>query len=162
LDHVGQRAAEAVLKRGDSWPSSCYQASPKQSLTPERSTSFTRKPGRPTGHTVIRAFLNFHTQIKSISGIVFVIRNGLRWRDAPSAYGPRKTSYYRWKRWGEAGVFTRMMEGYAAADPEPKTVIVDAIYLKAHSTASSLRVKRGFGAVSLTRTAGGRAARPSL
>lgn len=26
-----------------------------------------------------------------VSGIVFVIRNGLRWRDAPPAYGPHKT-----------------------------------------------------------------------
>ena len=28
-----------------------------------------------------------------ISGIIFVIRNGLRWRDAPKAYGPHKTIY---------------------------------------------------------------------
>jgi transposase len=28
-----------------------------------------------------------------LSGIVFVIRNGLRWRDAPAAYGPHKTIY---------------------------------------------------------------------
>ena len=36
-----------------------------------------------------------------LSGIVFVNRNGLRWRDAPSAYGSSKTLYNRWKRWGE-------------------------------------------------------------
>ena len=30
-----------------------------------------------------------------VSGIVFVIRNGLRWRDAPAAYGPHKTIYNR-------------------------------------------------------------------
>jgi transposase len=77
-----------------------------------------------------------------LSGIVFVNRNGLRWRDAPAAYGPPKTLYNRWKRWGEAGVFTRMMEGLATADAEPKTVMIDATYLKAHRTASSLRVKR--------------------
>ena len=28
-----------------------------------------------------------------ISGIVFVIKNGLRWRDAPREYGPHKTIY---------------------------------------------------------------------
>ena len=77
-----------------------------------------------------------------LSGIVFVNRNGLRWRDAPGQYGPHKTLYNRWKRWGEAGVFTRMMEGLAAAGAEPKTVMIDATYLKAHRTASSLRVKR--------------------
>ncbi len=61
-----------------------------------------------------------------LSGIVFVNRNGLRWRDAPKDYGPHKTLYNRWKRWGEAGVFTRMMKGLAAADAEPKTVMIDA------------------------------------
>ena len=28
-----------------------------------------------------------------ISGIIFVIKNGLRWRDAPADYGPPKTIY---------------------------------------------------------------------
>ena len=34
-----------------------------------------------------------------LSGIIFVIRNGLRWRDAPGAYGPPKTLYNRFIRW---------------------------------------------------------------
>jgi transposase len=33
-----------------------------------------------------------------ISGIIFVIRNGLRWRDAPKDYGPHKTIYNRFIR----------------------------------------------------------------
>ncbi len=78
-----------------------------------------------------------------LSGIVFVNKNGLRWCDAPSAYDPHKTLYNRWKRWGEAGVFIRMMEGVATASAEPGTVMIDATYLKAHRTASSLRVKKG-------------------
>ena len=36
---------------------------------------------------------------KVISGIIFVIRNGLRWRDAPKEYGPHKTIYNRFVRW---------------------------------------------------------------
>lgn len=78
-----------------------------------------------------------------LSGIIFVNRNGLRWRDAPKEYGPAKTLYNRWKRWGDMGVFARMMEGLAAASPEPKTIMIDATYLKTHRTASSLRVKKG-------------------
>lgn len=81
-----------------------------------------------------------------LSGIIFVNRNGLRWRDAPREYGPAKTLYNRWKRWGDMGVFARMMEGLAAASPEPKTIMIDATYLKAHRTATSLRSKKG-GAV---------------
>lgn len=30
---------------------------------------------------------------RALSGIVFVNCNGLRWRDAPAAYGPPKTFY---------------------------------------------------------------------
>jgi transposase len=33
-----------------------------------------------------------------VSGIIFINRNGLRWCDAPAAYGPPKTLYNRWKR----------------------------------------------------------------
>ena len=45
-----------------------------------------------------------------LSGILFVNRNGLRWRDAPREYGPAKTLYNRWKRWSDKGIFIRMME----------------------------------------------------
>jgi transposase len=30
-----------------------------------------------------------------LSGIIFINRNGLRWRDAAKEYGPAKTSYNR-------------------------------------------------------------------
>ena len=78
-----------------------------------------------------------------LSGIIFINRNGLRWRDAPKAYGPPKTLYNRWKRWSDKGVFARMMAGLAAEVAVPKTVMIDATYLKAHRTASSLRSKKG-------------------
>lgn len=42
----------------------------------------------------------------------------------------------RWKRWGDKGVFARMMEGLASAAATPKTVVMDATYLKAHRTAT--------------------------
>lgn len=77
-----------------------------------------------------------------LSGIIFVNRNGLRWRDAPREYGPAKTLYNRWKRWGDMGVFARIMAGLAAEAAAPKTVMIDATYLKAHRTATSLRSKR--------------------
>ena len=78
-----------------------------------------------------------------LSGIIFINRNGLRWCDAPSEYGPPKTLYNRWKRWSDMGVFARIMEGLAAEGTERKTIMIDATYLKAHRTASSLRLKKG-------------------
>ena len=78
-----------------------------------------------------------------LSGIIFINRNGLRWRDAPSEYGPPKTLYNRWVRWSRMGVFARIMEGLASEGGEEKVVMIDATYLKAHRTASSLRAKKG-------------------
>jgi transposase len=78
-----------------------------------------------------------------LSGIIFINRNGLRWSDAPKEYGPAKTLYNRWKRWGDMGVFARMMEGLASEAAVPTVVMIDATYLKAHRTASSLGVRKG-------------------
>ena len=78
-----------------------------------------------------------------LSGIIFVNRNGLRWCDAPPEYGPPKTLYNRWVRWSRMGVFARIMEGLASGGGEEKVVMIDATFLKAHRTASSLRVKKG-------------------
>lgn len=88
-------------------------------------------------------------------GIIFLNINGLRWSDAPAVFGPPKTLYTRWKRLCDMGVFARIMAGLASEPTEQKTVMIDATYLKANRTASSLAVKNG-GAVgrSGTRKAG--------
>ena len=77
-----------------------------------------------------------------LSGIVFVIRNGLRWRDAPPTYGPAKTLYNRFVRWSEMGVFARILLELAKGGGATDEVMIDATHLKAHRTAASL-VERG-------------------
>jgi len=78
-----------------------------------------------------------------LSGIIFLNRNGLRWRDAPAAYGPPKTLYNRWKRWSAKGVFARMLLELADEGTATDTLMIDATHLKAHRTAASLRGKKG-------------------
>ncbi|MCL6283605.1 IS5 family transposase [Ruegeria sp. 2012CJ41-6] len=90
-----------------------------------------------------------------LSGIIFINRNGLRWSDAPREYGPPKTLYNRWKRWSEMGVFARIMAGLAAEEADHKTIMIDATYLKAHRTASSLRPEKGGRGRLIGRTKGG-------
>jgi putative transposase len=77
-----------------------------------------------------------------VSGIIFVIRNGLRWRDAPPAYGPHKTIYNRFIRWSRLGVFNRIFAELAAKGGKPDRLMIDATHLKAHRTAASL-LKKG-------------------
>ena len=78
-----------------------------------------------------------------LSGIIFINRNGLRWCDAPAEYGPPKTLYNRWKRWSDMGIFAQILMGLAEQAPDTTTISIDATYLKAHRTASSLRLKKG-------------------
>ncbi len=43
----------------------------------------------------------------------------------------------------EQGIFAKMMVGLTAEHGEKKTVMINATYLKAHRTASSLSAKKG-------------------
>jgi transposase len=83
-----------------------------------------------------------------VSGIIFVIRNGLRWRDAPKDYGPHKTIYNRFIRWSRLGVFNKIFAALAARGGTPDRLMIDATHLKAHRTAASLLKKGLFPDVS--------------
>jgi transposase len=83
-----------------------------------------------------------------LSGIIFVLRNGLRWRDAPREYGPHKTIYNRFIRWSRLGVFNRILAELIAKRGKPEQLMIDATHLKAHRTAASLLKKGMFPDVS--------------
>ena len=78
-----------------------------------------------------------------LSGIIHVQRNGLRWCDAPLAYGPHKTLYNRHVRWTRNGVFARIFAALAEAAGPPERIIIDSTHLKVHRTAASLLQKKG-------------------
>jgi putative transposase len=88
-----------------------------------------------------------------VSGIVFVIKNGLRWRDAPKEYGPHKTLYNRFIRWSRMGVSGRFFANLAGQVGPPGGLIIDSTHLKAHRTAASLLKKGLFPAASGARKA---------
>jgi transposase len=74
-----------------------------------------------------------------LSGILHVLRNGLRWQDAPPIYGPHKTLYNRFARWSRLGIFARIFRDLAQPGAEGETLMMDSTHLKAHRTAASLR-----------------------
>jgi transposase len=89
-----------------------------------------------------------------LSGIIYVIRNGLQWRDAPATYGPHKTLYNRFVRWSRMGVFDRIFAALAAEGGVPERLMIDSTHLKAHRTAASLPQKGGRIAASAAPRAG--------
>ena len=100
-------------------------------------------PHFPLSHGIARV-----DDRRVVSGIVYVIRNGLRWKDAPKSYGPHKTLYNRFIRWSLLGVFDRIFASLAGDGPKPERVMIDATHLKAHRTAASLLKKGMFPAAS--------------
>jgi transposase len=68
-----------------------------------------------------------------VSGIIFAIRNGLRWRDAPAAYGSPKTIYNRFIRWSRMGGRVQQdLRGPSDQGGKPDQLMIDATHLKAH------------------------------
>jgi putative transposase len=112
-------------------------------------THFNRiKPHFPRSHGVERV-----DDLRVISGIIFVIKNGLRWQDAPREYGPHKTLYNRFVRWSRMGVFNRIFRALAGEHATPDRLMIDATHLKAHRTAASLLKKGLYPAISVARKA---------
>lgn len=89
-----------------------------------------------------------------ISGIVYVIRHGLQWKDAPKEYGPHKTLYNRFIRWSRMGVFDRIFASLAGDGPKAQRIMIDSTHLKAHRTAASLLKKEHFPVVLAERRVG--------
>lgn len=92
---------------------------------------------------------------RGISGIIFEVRNGLRWHDVPASYGPHKAIHNRFTRWSEMGVFGRLFVELAKGGGDTKEITINVEpgvrhrsenhrpwHLKAQRTAASL-LKRG-------------------
>ena len=107
------------------------------------------QPFFPKSHGVARV-----DDRRVVSGIVYVLKYGRQWKDAPKAYGPHKTLYNRFRRWTELGVFDRIFSHLAASEGPPDTLMIDATHLKAHRTASSLLKGGVFPAISGAQKAG--------
>ena len=78
-----------------------------------------------------------------LSGILYLLRNGLRGPDAPSVYGPHRTLTHRVVRWSRLGVLARIFRDLAQPGAEGDTLVMDSTRLKAHRTAARLETKGG-------------------
>lgn len=67
-----------------------------------------------------------------LSGIIFVLCNGLRWCDVPREYGPHKPIYNRFIRRSRLGIFNRILAELTAERSKSDTLMIDATHFKAH------------------------------
>ena len=97
------------------------------------------KPYFPLSHGIPRV-----DDLRILSGIIYVIKHGLQWKDAPREYGPHKTLYNRVIRWSRLGVFNKIFMELVEKQGDTERLMIDATHLKAHRTAASLPKKGSF------------------
>lgn len=97
------------------------------------------KPFFPLSHGIPRV-----DDLKVISGIIYVIKHGPQWKDAPREYGPYKTLYNCFLCWSRRGVFNNIFTELAKTAGKDGQLMIDATHLKAHRTAASLLKKGSF------------------
>ncbi len=73
-----------------------------------------------------------------LSGIIYIQKNGLQWKDAPAVHGPPKTLCNRFVRWSRMCVFARIFVERARLGADGDVIMIDSTHLKAHRTAASL------------------------
>jgi transposase len=60
------------------------------------------------------------------SGIGYVIRNVLQWKDAPKTYGPHETLYNLFSRWSRLDVFNRAFAALSGEGRETQRIMSDS------------------------------------
>ena len=76
-----------------------------------------------------------------LNGILWVLRTGAPWRDAPPAYGPWQTLATRFYRWVKAGLWDRILaelqrQGDAEGELDWDLHHVDGSVIRAHQHAA--------------------------
>ena len=87
-----------------------------------------------------------------VSGIYFVLRAGLPWRDLPKEFGPWSSVYTRFRRWCRSDQWAKML-AILSAEACGTIRSVDCTHIKVHQDASN--AAGGAAAQAVGRTKGG-------
>jgi len=71
-----------------------------------------------------------------VSGIVFVLHEGIRWRALPTVFGRWQSVYSRFYRWTKRGIIEGLFAGVATSLRKGTMCSLDASYIKVHQDAN--------------------------
>lgn len=77
-----------------------------------------------------------------LEAVLWIVRTGSPWRDLPGELGNWHTTYTRFKRWGESGVWERVVKA-VSGDPDLETLMIDSTAVRAHQHAAGAKKKKG-------------------
>ena len=76
-----------------------------------------------------------------IEAVLWIGRTGSPWRDLPVELGNWHTTYTRFKRWGESGVWQRVVEAVNGAR-DMEVLMIDSTVVRAHQHAAGAQKKK--------------------
>lgn len=76
-----------------------------------------------------------------VEAVLHVARTGLPWRDLPSEFGAWNTTYKRFSRWGESGVWEKIF-AELSRDGDFSEVSIDSTIVRAHQHAAGAQKKK--------------------
>ena len=82
-----------------------------------------------------------------------MLRSGARWRDCPPECGPYTTTYNRFNRWSQQGIWFAMFKALTGSAAVFGTALIDSSHVKAHRSAGG---GKGAFAEAIGRSRGGR------
>ncbi len=68
--------------------------------------------------------------------MVYILRVGCPWRDLPGIYGSWNSVYTRWRRWGQSGLWERLL-GVLAQQAVGRLRFLDSSHIKVHQDGSN-------------------------
>lgn len=68
---------------------------------------------------------------KFIDGVMWIARNGARWRSLPSEYGKWSTAHKRFIRWSKKGIW-QIIFNTLAVDADTEWLMIDSTIIRAH------------------------------
>lgn len=74
--------------------------------------------------------------------MLWIARTGSPWRDLPTQLGNWHSTYVRFARWRDAGLWERIAQALAA-DAQLKQVLIDSTIVRAHQHAAGAQKKPG-------------------
>ena len=73
-----------------------------------------------------------------VEAVLWVGRNGARWRSLPSEYGHWNSVFQRFRRWAKRGVW-QMIFNTLAVDADTEWLMIDSTIIRAHQHAAGAK-----------------------